>query len=205
MPSTAHAVEVEPSYQVINLKTISFTVPIGGGNTMKASKRSITGSLINSRNREAEREAETATLSQQEALAIRRRELEVRQLELAKAAATAAHETDPAKVQPDAELCALEQQKNASIKLAETKAEAERLAIEQVCQIERPAERAKEIALVESLKVEAEAESTATEKHARAAKIRAEATRAEAAAQGLAEAEVEAARVQVAEKRALRG
>ncbi len=217
---------------------------------------------------EAEREVETATLSQQESLAIRRHELEVKQLELAKAAATAAHETDLTKVQlaqtlgqaeaekaatlarlqkeREAELRALEQQKNAAIKLAETKAEAERLAMEQARQIERAAERtqaeaerlraeqlaaaerAREIALVEanklgeSLKVEAEAEaralqlrteaqtkaelikadaeSTATEKRARAAKIRAEATRAEAAAQGLAEAEVEAARVQVAEK-----
>lgn len=48
--------------------------------------------------------------------------------------------------------------------------------------------------------IRAEAEATATEKRAQAAKIRAEATRAETAAPGLAEAEVEAARVEVAEK-----
>ncbi len=48
--------------------------------------------------------------------------------------------------------------------------------------------------------IRAEAEATATEKRAQAAKIRAEATRAETAAPGLAEAEVEVARVEVAEK-----
>ncbi len=239
-----------------------------GRERTEAEIRAMTEKKLASERLDAEREVETATLSQQEALAIRRHELEVKQLELAKSAATAAHETDLAKVQlgqtlgqaeaekaatlariqkeREAELRALEQQKTAAIKLAETKAEAERMAMEQIRQIERAAERTqaeaerlraeklaaaerdKEIALVdanklgESLKVEAEAEaralqmrteaqtkaelikadaeSTATEKRARAAKIRAEATRAESAAQGLAEAEVEAARVQVAEK-----
>ncbi len=49
--------------------------------------------------------------------------------------------------------------------------------------------------------IRAEAEASATEKRAKAAKIRAEATRAETAAPGLAQAEVEAAGVEVAEKR----
>jgi len=49
--------------------------------------------------------------------------------------------------------------------------------------------------------IKAEAEATATEKRAQAAKVRAEATKAETAASGLAEAEVESARVEVSEKR----
>ena len=105
-----------------------------------------------------------------------------------------------------------------------TEAEASRLRREELAE----AERAREIALVEANKsaealklaaeaearavqikvdvetqselVRAEAEATATEKRAKAAKVRAEATKAETAASGLAEAEVEAARVQVAEK-----
>lgn len=48
--------------------------------------------------------------------------------------------------------------------------------------------------------IRADAEANATEKRARAAKIRAQATRAETAAPGLAQTEVEAARVEVAEK-----
>ncbi|MEM7333468.1 MAG: SPFH domain-containing protein [Chloroflexota bacterium] len=49
--------------------------------------------------------------------------------------------------------------------------------------------------------VKAEAEATATEKRAQAAKKRAEATKAETAAGGLAEAEVEAARVKVSQQK----
>ncbi|MCP4541853.1 MAG: hypothetical protein GY832_32380 [Chloroflexi bacterium] len=48
--------------------------------------------------------------------------------------------------------------------------------------------------------IRAEAQATATEKRAQAAKIRAEATRAETAAPGLAEVEVDSARVEIAEK-----
>ncbi|MBT3314464.1 MAG: hypothetical protein HN390_07600 [Anaerolineae bacterium] len=108
-----------------------------------------------------------------------------------------------------------------------TQAEAKRLSEEELA----AAERAKDVALTEasqvgeSLKVEAEAEAralqtkvdaetkaelmkaeaeaTASEKRAQAAKIRADATRAETAAPGLAEAEVEAARVEVAEKQVI--
>ena len=119
---------------------------------------------------------------------------------------------------------AVAQAKEIERKAALTLAEAARLDEEELAR----AERAKKIALVEAnqlaeaLKLEAEteanamqirvdaqtktelikaeAEATATEKRAKAAKVRAEATKAETAASGLAEAEVEAARVNVSEK-----
>ena len=161
---------------------------------------------------EAEKSATLARLQKE-------REAELRALEQQKNAAIKLAET-----KAEAERLAMEQIRQIERAAERTQAEAERLRAEQLA----AAERAKEIALVEanklgeSMKVEAEAEaralqlrteaqtkaelikadaeSTATEKRARAAKIRAEATRAESAAQGLAEAEVEAARVQVAEK-----
>ena len=120
---------------------------------------------------------------------------------------------------------AVEQAKQIERSAALTEAEAARLKEEELAQ----AKRQKEIALLEAsqigeaLKLEAEAEArsmqikvdaetkmelvkaeaeaTATEKRAHAAKIRAEATKAETAADGLAEAEVEAARVQVSEQK----
>jgi len=119
---------------------------------------------------------------------------------------------------------AVEQAKQIERAAALTKAEALRLRQEKLAN----AERTKEIALVEAnqmgeaLKLEAKAEAqaletkidaetrmeliqaaaeaTATEKRAQAAKVRAEATKAETAASGLAEAEVDAARVTVAEQ-----
>ncbi|GJM40571.1 MAG: hypothetical protein DHS20C20_08530 [Ardenticatenaceae bacterium] len=217
---------------------------------------------------DAQREVETATISQQEALDVRRHEMRILQISREKTAATAAHDTELAKVElsqqlgeaeaekaahlaqieaeRQAKLRAIQQKREAEINLAKTEAEAARLAVAQAKEIDRmaklteaeasrlrreelaEAERAREIALVEANKsaealklaaeaearavqikvdvetqselVRAEAEATATEKRAQAAKVRAEATKAETAASGLAEAEVEAARVQVAEK-----
>ncbi|WP_420641986.1 hypothetical protein [Candidatus Leptofilum sp.] len=217
---------------------------------------------------DAQREVETATISQQEALDVRRHEMRILQISREKTAATAAHDTELAKVElsqqlgeaeaekaahlaqieaeRQAKLRAIQQKREAEINLAKTEAEATRLAAAQAKEIKRmaelteaeasrlrreelaEAERVREIALVEANKeaeslklaaeaesralqikvdvetqselVRAEAEATATEKRAKAAKVRAEATKAETAAAGLAEAEVEAARVQVAEK-----
>jgi hypothetical protein len=129
-----------------------------------------------------------------------------------------------AETEAEAERLAVEQVKEIERKAQRTEAEAKRLQREELA----AAERAKEVALVEAnqtgeaLKVEAdaearslqikvdaeakaelmkaEAEASASEKRAHAAKIRADATRAETAAPGLAEAEVESARVEVAEK-----
>lgn len=150
----------------------------------------------------AERDAELRALKQ-------RREAEIRMIE----------------TEADAVRLALEQAKQIERAAERTRAEAKRLHEEELAS----ADRAKEIAIVEAnqvgeaLKVEAEAqakalqvkieaetqaelvkaeaESSATEKRAKAAKIRAEATRAEAAAHGLADVEVDGARVQVAEKK----
>ena len=125
----------------------------------------------------------------------------------------------------EAKRLAVEQARQIERAAERTEAEALRLKEEEL----KAAERAKEIALVEAqqsaeaLEVEADAEANAlgirndaqtkaelikaeadaaaTEKRAYAAKIRADATRAESAAQGLAEAEVETARVEVAERR----
>lgn len=129
-----------------------------------------------------------------------------------------------AEAEAEADRLAVEQARENERKAKRTEADAKRLQREELA----AAERAKEIALVEAnqvgeaLKVEAgaearsleikvdaetkaelmkaEAEATSSEKRAHAAKIRAEATRAETAAPGLAEAEVEAERVSVAEK-----
>ena len=161
---------------------------------------------------EAEKEAQLARLKTE-------REAELRAIEQQKNASIKLAET-----RAEAERMALEQARQIERAAERTQAEAQRLRAEQLA----AAERAKEVALVEAnqmgeaMKVEAEAESralqlrtdaqakaelvkaeaesTATEKRAKAAKIRAEATRAESAAQGLAEAEVEAARVKVSEQ-----
>lgn len=79
-------------------------------------------------------------------------------------------------------------------------AEAESRALQIKVDAETKSELVKADATTRAELIRAEAEATATEKRAQAAKIRAEATRAETAAPGLAEAEVEAARVEVAEK-----
>ncbi len=132
---------------------------------------------------------------------------------------------DLAETEAEAERLAVEQARQIERDAERTQAEAKRLEQEELA----AAERARKVALVEAeqiaegLRVEAEAETeaelvraeadtkaeliradaeaTATEKRAQAAKIRAEATRAETAAPGLAEAEVESARVEVAQKR----
>ncbi len=129
-----------------------------------------------------------------------------------------------AESEAEAKRLAIVQARDIERKAELTQAEVKRLKEEELA----AALRAKEIALTEasqvgeSLKVEAQAEAqalqtkvgaetkaelmradaeaNASEKRAEAAKIRAEATRAETAAPGLAEAEVEAARVEVAEK-----
>ena len=129
-----------------------------------------------------------------------------------------------AETEAEAERLAAEQIREIERKAERTQAEVKRLREEELA----AAERIKEVALTEAnqiaeaLKVEAEAEAlalqvkvsaetkaelmqaeaeaNASEKRAQAAKIRAEATRAETAAPGLAETEVEAARVEVAEK-----
>jgi hypothetical protein len=206
---------------------------------------------------DAERTVAEATLGQQEVLAVRRHEVELRSVERRMAAAEANHTVELTQIQlarklaevealqeaelerlrteREAELRAIQQQRQAALRLAETEARANELAMDQIREIERQAERtqaeaerlrqeelaraqrAKEVALLmaaqeaEALQIQAsaetkaelvraEGESTAVEKRAQAAKIRAEATRAESAALGLAEAEVEAARIQVAEQ-----
>ena len=162
---------------------------------------------------EAEKEAQLAQLTAQKEANLRALQ-QKRQAEIKLAEAEAA-----------AMRMAVEQAKQIERAAALTEAEAARLKEEELA----AAARAKEVALLEanqmadSLKVEAEAEAralqikvdaetkselvkaeaeaTATEKRAQAAKIRAEATKAETAALGLAEAEVEAARVNISEQR----
>ncbi|MBN2389332.1 MAG: hypothetical protein JXR84_01330 [Anaerolineae bacterium] len=79
-------------------------------------------------------------------------------------------------------------------------AESESRALQIKAEAETKAELVRADAETRAELIRAEAEATATEKRAQAAKVRAEATRAEAAAPGLAEAEVDAARVEVSEK-----
>jgi uncharacterized membrane protein YqiK len=161
---------------------------------------------------EADKEADLARLKAE-------REAQLRAIQQKRQA-----EIKLAETEAEAARMAVEQAKQIERAAALTEAEAHRLRQEEL----QAAQRAKEIALVEtsqaaeSLKLEAEAEAralqtkvdaetktelvraeaeaTATEKRAHAATKRAEATKAETAASGLAEAEVEAARVQVAEK-----
>ncbi len=161
---------------------------------------------------EANNQAELAQLRAERAA-------ELRALDQKRGAALRLAETEA-----KAEEAALAQIRQIEREAEQTAAEAKRLRQEELAM----AERTKEIALLrtsqgtEALKLEAEAqaralqiqtdaetkaelvkaeaEATATEKRAQAAKIRAEATRAETAAAGLAEAEVDAARVRVAEQ-----
>lgn len=169
----------------------------------------------------AQKRTEAEAANQAELAKLRaEREAELRALEQKRTAALRLAETEA-----EAERQALAQMREIARAAERTEAEAKRLRSEELAR----AERAKEIALLqtsqaaESLKLEAEAqanalqvqtdaetkvelvkaeaEATATEKRAQAAKIRAEATRAETAAAGLAEAEVDAARVRVAEQR----
>jgi hypothetical protein len=83
----------------------------------------------------------------------------------------------------------------------EVEAEAESRALKVKATAETETELVRADAETKAELIRAEAEASATEKRAKAAKIRAEATRAETAAPGLAQAEVEAAGVEVAEKR----
>ncbi|MCP4415391.1 MAG: hypothetical protein GY805_02130 [Chloroflexi bacterium] len=118
-----------------------------------------------------------------------------------------------AEAEANAARLAVEQAKQIERAAALTGAEADRLGEEESA----AAQRIKEVMLLEAeaeanalqIKVDAEtkmelvkaeAEATSTEMRARAAKKRAEATKAETAAHGLAEAEVDTARVQVAEQ-----
>ncbi len=79
---------------------------------------------------------------------------------------------------------------------ADAQAEATRIQV----QTETQSESIRAETKAQAEQIRAEAEARATEKRAEAAKIRAEATRAETAAPGLAQAEVEAAQIEVAEK-----
>jgi hypothetical protein len=161
---------------------------------------------------EAEKDAQIARITAERAA-------ELRAIQQKRDAAILLAETEA-----DAERLALEQVREIERKAERTQAEAKRLQEEELA----AADRAKDVALTqanqigEALKVEADAEAralqfkveaetkaellkadaeaSASEKRAQAAKIRAEATRAETAAPGLAEAEVDAARVEVAEK-----
>ncbi len=82
----------------------------------------------------------------------------------------------------------------------EVEAKAESRALQVKAEAETKAELVRADGETKAELVRAEAQATATEKRAHAAKIRAEATRAETAAPGLAEVEVESARVEIAEK-----
>ncbi len=164
-------------------------------------------------------EIEKVQLSRQQQEAEVERDAEVKSQRIAREA-----RIQLAVTEADAERLALEQARRIEREAENTLADAKRLEQEELAR----AQRARQVALVQAeqladaLRVESEAESkalaiqvdaetkaelvraeseaTATEKRAQAAKIRAEATRAEAAAHGLAEAEVESARVEVAEK-----
>ena len=150
---------------------------------------------------EANKEAELAELQADHAATLRAMQ-QKRQAEIKLAEAEA-----------DATRLAVEQAKQIERAAALTGAEAQRLREEELAS----AQRVKEVVLLEAeaeanalqIKVDAEtkmelvkaeAEATSTEMRARAAKKRAEATKAETAAHGLAEAEVDAARVNVAEQ-----
>lgn len=111
---------------------------------------------------DAQREVETATISQQEALDVRRHEMRVLQISREKTAASAANETEMAKValsqqlgeaeaekaahlaqieaEREAKLRAIQQKREAEINLAKTEAEAARLAVAQAKEITRMAE-----------------------------------------------------------------
>ncbi len=169
----------------------------------------------------AQKLAEEEALNQATLAKLRaEREAELRALDQKRGAILRLAETEA-----EAERQAVAQMREIAREAERTEAEAKRLQAEELAR----AERAKEVAIVntmqstEALKlqadaqaralqiqtdaetqselVRAEAEATATEKRAQAAKIRAEATRAETAAAGLAEAEVDAARVRVSEQR----
>ncbi len=173
----------------------------------EAEVRATTEKKLASERLDAQQEVETATINQQEALNVKRHEMHLKQIGREKTAAETGHEADLAKVQlaqqigeaeaekeaelakiqaeRQAELRAIQQERNAKIQLAQTEAEAARMAIAQAKEIERKAalteaeaarldeeelaraERAKKIALVEAnqlaeaLRLEAETEANA--------------------------------------------
>ena len=173
----------------------------------EAEVRATTEKKLAAERLDAQQEVETATISQQEALDVKRHEMRLKQIGREKSAAEAGHEAELAKVElaeqigqaeaekeanlaqinaeRQAELRAIQQERNAKIQLAQTEAEAARLAVAQAKEIERKAaltqaeasrldeeklasaERSKKIALVEAtqlaeaLKLEAETEANA--------------------------------------------
>ncbi|MCP5097037.1 MAG: hypothetical protein GY943_15925 [Chloroflexi bacterium] len=173
---------------------------------------------------EAEKEAQLAQLQAGKAAELAQlqaeREAELRAIQQKRSA-----EIKLAQTETESARLAVEQAKQIERSAALTEAEAARLRREEFAK----AERTKDISLLETRQmtealeleaeaearalqvkidaetkmelIRAEAEATATEKRAYAATKRAEATKAESAAQGLAEAEVEEARVHVAEQR----
>ncbi len=161
----------------------------------------------------AEREAELRAMQQQRDAKIHLAETEAEAERLAveqvrKIERDAERTTAEAKRLEAEQLAAAERAKKVALVEAqqlaeamEVEAEAESRALKVKATAETEAELIRADAETKAELVRAEAEASATEKRAKAAKIRAEATRAETAAPGLAQAEVEAAGVEVAEKR----
>lgn len=151
---------------------------------------------------EAERTAELKALQQQRTAQIRLAET---QTEAERMALAQAREIERAAALTEAEALRLQEEELAAarrskeIALLETSQMAESLQLE--AGAEAQALQMRTEAQTKAALLKAEAEADAAEKQAKAAKIRAEATRAEAAAPGLAEAEVESAQVQVSESR----
>ncbi len=150
--------------------------------------------------RDAERtEGEAKRLEQEELAAAQR----AKQVALVEAGQLA----EAMKVEAEAQAHALEIKAESETKAelvradAETKAELVRVEAQATATEKRAkAELVRADAETKAELVRAEAQATATEKQAKAGLVRADATRAETAAPGLAKVEVEASRVQVAEK-----
>ncbi|MBN1873791.1 MAG: hypothetical protein JXA33_06145 [Anaerolineae bacterium] len=161
---------------------------------------------------QAERRAELAAMQQQrdakidiaktEAEAERLALEQVRQIERdaerTKAEAQRLEAEQLAKAERARKVALVEAKQLAEAMQVEAEAEAKSLQIKVDAETKSELVRAESDTRAELIRAEAEADATA--KRAQAAKIRAEATRAETAAPGLAETEVESARVEVAEK-----
>ncbi|KAA3664614.1 MAG: hypothetical protein DWQ04_04835 [Chloroflexi bacterium] len=131
-----------------------------------------------------------AVLTEAEAQRLREEELQAAQRAKEISLVETSQAAEALKLEAEAEARALQTKVDAETKIELVKAEAQARALQTKVDAETKTEL-----------VKAEAEATATEKRAIAATKRAEATKAETAAAGLAEAEVEAARVQVSEQR----
>ncbi|MCA9984067.1 MAG: hypothetical protein KDE59_07225, partial [Anaerolineales bacterium] len=212
-----------------------------GREQREAEVRAATEKKLASERLDAEREVESATIAQQEALDSRRHEMRLKQIQREKAAEEAGHEASVTKIQlgqergeqetaneatiarlraeKQAELAALQQQRQAEIKLAEARAATERMALEQERQIERAAalteaeaerlkreelaqaDRAKQVALLEASQL-AESEALAAEAEAKALQIRVDAQTKTELVKAEAEATATEKRAQAAKIRA---